>query len=76
MCRRTHPARFLCKNTFVKFGQPWTREIAPGVFRLGTTYVGCYAVEASGAYTFVGARGVAHFSRYASAALCSRASSW
>jgi glyoxylase-like metal-dependent hydrolase (beta-lactamase superfamily II) len=33
--------------------QPWTREIVPGVFHLGTTYVGCYAVEESGAYTFV-----------------------
>lgn len=37
----------------MKLGQSWTREIAPGVFRLGTTYVGCYAVEDSGAYTFV-----------------------
>jgi glyoxylase-like metal-dependent hydrolase (beta-lactamase superfamily II) len=39
----------------VKLGQPWTREIVPGVFRLGTTYVGCYAVEDGGAYTFVDA---------------------
>jgi glyoxylase-like metal-dependent hydrolase (beta-lactamase superfamily II) len=37
----------------VKLGQPWTREIAPGVFRVGTTYVGCYAVEDAGAYTLV-----------------------
>lgn len=37
----------------VKPGQPWTREIVPGVFRLGTTYVGCYAVEDGGAYTFI-----------------------
>jgi glyoxylase-like metal-dependent hydrolase (beta-lactamase superfamily II) len=37
----------------VKLGQPWTREIVPGVFRLGTTYVGCYAIEDAGAYTFV-----------------------
>lgn len=44
-----------CKITFVKLGQPWTREIAPGVYRLGTTYVGCYAVEDAGAYTFVDA---------------------
>ena len=37
----------------VKLGQLWTREILPGVFRLGTTYVGCYAVEDAGAFTFV-----------------------
>jgi glyoxylase-like metal-dependent hydrolase (beta-lactamase superfamily II) len=37
----------------VKLGQPWTGEIAPGVFRVGTAYVGCYAVEETGAYTFV-----------------------
>jgi len=37
----------------VKLGQPWTREIVPGVFRVGTTYVGCYALEDAGAYTFV-----------------------
>ena len=37
----------------VKVGQPWTGEIAPGVFRVGTTYVGCYAIEQAGAYTFV-----------------------
>jgi glyoxylase-like metal-dependent hydrolase (beta-lactamase superfamily II) len=37
----------------VKLGQPWTREIAPGVFRVGTTYVGCYALEEAGAYTLV-----------------------
>jgi glyoxylase-like metal-dependent hydrolase (beta-lactamase superfamily II) len=39
--------------TYVKLGQPWTREIVPGVFRTGTPYVGCYAVEDAGAYTFV-----------------------
>jgi glyoxylase-like metal-dependent hydrolase (beta-lactamase superfamily II) len=37
----------------VKLGQPWTREIVPGVFRVGTTYVGCYALEDAGAYTFI-----------------------
>jgi glyoxylase-like metal-dependent hydrolase (beta-lactamase superfamily II) len=37
----------------VKLGQPWTREVAPGVVRVGTTYVGCYAVEEAGAYTLV-----------------------
>jgi glyoxylase-like metal-dependent hydrolase (beta-lactamase superfamily II) len=37
----------------MKLAQPWVREIVPGVFRLGTTYVGCYAVEDSGAYTFI-----------------------
>jgi glyoxylase-like metal-dependent hydrolase (beta-lactamase superfamily II) len=36
-----------------KLGQPSTREIVPGVFRLGTPYIGCYAVEDAGAYTFV-----------------------
>jgi glyoxylase-like metal-dependent hydrolase (beta-lactamase superfamily II) len=39
----------------VKLGQAWTREIAPGVFRLGTTYVGLYTVEDRGAYTFINA---------------------
>jgi glyoxylase-like metal-dependent hydrolase (beta-lactamase superfamily II) len=39
----------------VKLGQPCIREIVPGVFRLGTTYVGCYAVEDGGAYTFIDA---------------------
>ncbi len=39
----------------VKLGQPWTREIVPGVFRVGTTFVGCYAIEDAGAYTFVDA---------------------
>jgi glyoxylase-like metal-dependent hydrolase (beta-lactamase superfamily II) len=37
----------------VKPGQPWIREIVPGVFRIGTTYVGCYAVEDAGAFTFI-----------------------
>lgn len=37
----------------MKLGQPWVREIVPGVFRVGTTYVGCYAVEDEGAYTFI-----------------------
>lgn len=39
----------------VKFGKPLIREIVPGVFRLGTTFVGCYAVEDAGAYTFIDA---------------------
>lgn len=39
----------------MKPGQPWSREIGPGVFRVGTTYVGCYAVEDAGAYTFIDA---------------------
>ena len=37
----------------MKPGQPWIREIVPGVFRVGTTFVGCYAVEDGGAYTFM-----------------------
>ena len=37
----------------MRSGQPWVREIVPGVFRLGTTYVGCYVVEDAGAYTFI-----------------------
>lgn len=36
-----------------RLGQPWTREIVPGVFRVGTTYVGCYSLEEAGAYTFI-----------------------
>ena len=36
-----------------RLGQPWAREIVPGVFRVGTTFLGCYAVEAAGAYTFI-----------------------
>lgn len=36
-----------------RLGHPWTREITHGVFRLGTAYVGCYAVEESGAFTFI-----------------------
>jgi glyoxylase-like metal-dependent hydrolase (beta-lactamase superfamily II) len=39
----------------MKPGQPWIREVVPGVFRVGTTFVGCYAVEDGGAYTFVDA---------------------
>ncbi len=39
----------------MKLGQPWVREIVPGIFRVGTTYVGCYAVEEAGAYTFIDA---------------------
>lgn len=35
-----------------KLEQPRILRIAPGVFRLGTPYVGCYAVEEAGAYTF------------------------
>ena len=36
-----------------RLGQPWVREIVPGVFRVGTTFSGCYAVEDAGAYTFI-----------------------
>jgi glyoxylase-like metal-dependent hydrolase (beta-lactamase superfamily II) len=36
-----------------RLGQPWVREIVPGVFRVGTTFLGCYAVEDAGAYTFI-----------------------
>ncbi len=35
-----------------RLGQPWVREIVPGVFRVGTTFSGCYVVEDAGAYTF------------------------
>lgn len=42
----------MTNSVSVKVGQRWTREIVEGVFRLGTTYVGCYAVEDAGAYTF------------------------
>lgn len=31
------------------------REIVPGVFRVGTAFVGCYAVDEAGAYTFIDA---------------------
>src|ERR1700729_478010 len=45
------------KETIMKptmtLGQPWVREIVPGVFRVGTTFLGCYAVEDAGAYTFI-----------------------
>ena len=44
--RIAHPDR-------LKLGQPWVREIVPGVFRVGTTFLGCYAVEDAGAYTFI-----------------------
>lgn len=37
----------------MRLGQPWTREVVPGVFRLGTTYVGWYAIEDAGAFTFI-----------------------
>ena len=37
----------------LKPGQPWVQEIVPGVFRVGTTFLGCYAVEDAGAYTFI-----------------------
>ena len=37
----------------LKLGQPWVREIVPGVFRVGTTFLGCYAVEDAGAYIFI-----------------------
>ena len=36
-----------------RLGQPWVREIVPGDFRVGTTFLGCYAVEDAGAYTFI-----------------------
>jgi glyoxylase-like metal-dependent hydrolase (beta-lactamase superfamily II) len=38
-----------------RLGRPWVREIVPGVFRVGTTFLGCYAVEDGGAYTFIDA---------------------
>ncbi len=34
-------------------GEHGSCEIVPGVFRLGTSYVGCYVVEDGGAYTFI-----------------------
>lgn len=34
-------------------GRLWSGEITPGVFRLGTPYVGWYAVEDADAYTFI-----------------------
>jgi len=36
-----------------RLGKPWVREIVPGVFRIGTTLLGCYAIEDAGAYTFI-----------------------
>jgi len=39
----------------VKLGQPWIRQVVPGVSRVGTTYVGCYAVEDAVACTFIDA---------------------
>lgn len=36
-----------------RLGRLWTGEIARGVVRVGTAYVGCYAVEESGAFTFI-----------------------
>jgi glyoxylase-like metal-dependent hydrolase (beta-lactamase superfamily II) len=36
-----------------RLGQPWVRAIVPGVFRVGTTFLGCYAIEDAGAYTFI-----------------------
>jgi glyoxylase-like metal-dependent hydrolase (beta-lactamase superfamily II) len=38
-----------------RLGQPWVQEIVPGIFRIGTTFLGCYAVEDAGAYTFIDA---------------------
>jgi glyoxylase-like metal-dependent hydrolase (beta-lactamase superfamily II) len=55
----------------VKLGQPWTREIVPGVFRVGTTFVGCYVIEDAGAYTFVDA-GLPGYWRQMTAFLASR----
>ena len=36
-----------------RLGQPWVREIVPGVFRVGTTFLGFYAVQDAGAYTVI-----------------------
>jgi len=36
-----------------RLGQPWAQQIVPGVFRVGTTFLGCYAVEEAGAYPFI-----------------------
>src|ERR1700744_2389858 len=36
-----------------RLGQPWVREIVPGVFRVGTTFLGCYVIEDASAYTFI-----------------------
>jgi hypothetical protein len=36
-----------------RLGQPWAQEIVPEVFRVGTTFLGCFAVEDAGAYTFI-----------------------
>jgi len=55
----------------VKLGQPWVREIVPGVFRVGTTFVGCYAVEDAGAYTFIDA-GLPGYWRHMTGFLASR----
>ena len=51
--RATSPPIDQGEPNTAKLSQPWTREIVPGVFRLGSTYVGCYVVEENGAYTFV-----------------------
>jgi glyoxylase-like metal-dependent hydrolase (beta-lactamase superfamily II) len=36
-----------------RLGQPWVQEVVPGVFRVGTTFLGCYVVEDAGACTFI-----------------------
>ena len=36
-----------------RLGQSRVQEIVPGVFRVGTTFLGCYVVEDAGAYTFI-----------------------
>ena len=36
-----------------RLGQPWVQEIVPGVFRVGTMFLGCYVIEDAGAYTFI-----------------------
>lgn len=37
----------------MRLGQPWTREIVPGIARLGTPFVGFYVVEDAGAYILI-----------------------
>jgi hypothetical protein len=33
--------------------QPWVQQIVPGVFRVGTTFLGCDAVDEAGADPFI-----------------------
>lgn len=37
----------------MRLGRPWNREVVPGVVRLGTPFVGFYAVEDAGAYILI-----------------------